>query len=86
MRVSCMQDKLHNGIKIVSRAVPRRSPYPVLSNIFFGTDNGSLRLSATDREIGITTWIEATTEESGETTLPAKLFSELVKQSPPERI
>ena len=88
MRVSCMKDKLYDGIRIVSRAVPKRSPYPVLSNIFFGTDTSgkSLKLSATDREIGITAWIEATSQEAGATTLPAKLFADLVKQSPPERI
>lgn len=88
MRVSCMQDKLNDGIRVVSRAVPKRSPYPVLSNIYVGTDSSlnSLVLSATDREIGITTWIEATVDEAGSTTLPAKLFSDLVKQSPPERI
>lgn len=88
MRVSCMQNKLNDGIRIVSRAVPKRSPYPVLSNIYIGTDSAlkSLILSATDREIGITTWIEATIEEDGSTTLPSKLFSDLVKQSPPERI
>lgn len=86
MRVSCLQDNLHEGIRTVTRAVPKRSTLPVLSNILIGTDKGMLKLAATDLQIGITTWIEATIEEEGETTLPAKLFADLVKQSPPERI
>ena len=86
MRVSCMQDKLARGISTVSRAVASRSTLPVLSNIYIGTENGMLKLAATNLEIGITTWVEAKVEESGSTTLPAKLFADLVNQSPPERI
>ncbi len=86
MRVSCMQDKLARGISTVSRAVATRSTLPVLSNIYMGTENGMLKLAATNLEIGITTWIEAKVEENGATTLPAKTIADLVNQSPPERI
>ncbi len=86
MRVSCMQDKLARGLSLVSRAVASRSTLPVLSNIYIGTDEGRLKLAATNLEIGITTWVEAKVEEAGSTTLPAKLFADLVNQSPPERI
>ncbi len=86
MRVSCMQDKLARGISTVSRAVATRSTLPVLSNIYLGTENGMIKLAATNLEIGITTWIEAKVEENGATTLPAKTIADLVNQSPPERI
>ncbi len=86
MRVSCMQDKLARGLSTVGRAVPSRSTLPVLSNIYIGTENGMLKLAATNLEIGITTWVEAQVEEGGSTTLPPKLFADLVNQSPPERI
>lgn len=86
MRVSCMQDKLAKGISTVSRAVATRSTLPVLSNIYMGTENGMIKLAATNLEIGITTWIEAKVEENGATTLPAKTIADLVNQSPPERI
>lgn len=86
MRVSCMQDKLAKGIGVVSRAVASRSTLPVLSNIYIGTENGMLKLAATNLEIGITTWVEAKVEEQGETTIPSKTFADLVNQSAPERI
>jgi DNA polymerase III subunit beta len=86
MRVSCMQDKLARGISTVNRAVASRSTLPVLSNIYIGTDDGRLKLAATNLEIGITTWIEATVEDPGATTIPARLFADLVNQSPPEKI
>ncbi|MDQ4076723.1 MAG: DNA polymerase III subunit beta [Chloroflexota bacterium] len=86
MRVSSMQDKLARGLSLVGRAVASRSTLPVLSNVYIGTEKGMLKLAATNLEIGITTWVEAKVEEPGSTTVPAKLFSDLVNQSPPERI
>lgn len=86
MRVSCMQDKLARGISTVSRAVASRSTLPVLSNILISAEEGRLRLAATNLEIGITTWVESEVQEEGSTTLPAKLFADLVNQSPPEKI
>ena len=57
MRVSCLQDNLSKGLNIVGRAVGTRSTLPVLSNILMATDNGRLRLAATNLEMGITAWI-----------------------------
>ena len=56
MKVSCLQDNLARGLNIVSRAVGTRSTLPVLSNVLLATDNGRLRLSATNLDLGITAW------------------------------
>jgi DNA polymerase-3 subunit beta len=45
-----------------------------------------LRLSATNREIGINCWIAAEVHEDGATTIPARLLAEYVNSLPPERI
>jgi DNA polymerase-3 subunit beta len=42
------------------------------------TDQGRLRLSATNLEIGINCWIDAEIHQEGSTTIPAKTFTELV--------
>jgi len=86
MRVSCLQENLARGLAIVGRAVASRSTLPVLSNIYLGTDDGRLKLAATNLEIGITCWIGAQVEEEGRTTVPARVITELVNSSPPERI
>jgi DNA polymerase-3 subunit beta len=78
MKVSVMQDKLAQGLNIVSRAVSPRSTLPVLSNVLVATDEGRLRLSATNLELGITCWIGAKIQEEGSTTVPARTFTELV--------
>lgn len=82
MKVSCLQENLSHGLSLVSRAVATRSTYPLLSNVLMSSDNGRLRLSATNREIGITCWIGAKVEEDGETTVPARTFGDLVNIMP----
>jgi len=54
----------------------------VLSNILVATDEGRLRLSATNLELGITTWIGAQVEEEGSTTVPARTITDLVTTLP----
>lgn len=86
MRVSCLQENLAKGLSVVGRAVATRSTLPVLSNVMLSTDNGRLKLSATDLEIGINCWVGAKVEEDGATTVPARSFIDLVNSLPPERI
>lgn len=86
MKVSVLQEKLAQGLSIVSRAVSPRSPLPVLANVLVATDEGRLRLSATDLEIGITCWIGAKIEEEGATTVPARTFADLVGTLPKDQV
>jgi DNA polymerase-3 subunit beta len=86
MRVSCLQENLAKGLSIVGRAVATRSTLPVLSNILLATDQGRLKLSATNLEIGITCWIGAKVEEDGSTTVPARTFVDLVSALPAEKV
>ena len=85
MKISVLQENLAHGLSIVSRAVSPRSTLPVLSNILVATDDGRLRLSATNLELGITCWIGAKIEEEGSTTVPARTFTDLVSTIPPAK-
>lgn len=78
MKVTVLRENLAQGLNIVTRAVAARSSLPVLANVLLATDDGRLRLSATNLEMGITCWIGAKIEEEGSTTVPARTFSELV--------
>lgn len=86
MKVSVLQETLAHGLAIVSRAVSPRSTLPVLMNILVATDEGRLRLSATNTEIGISCWIGAKIEEEGSTTVPARTFADLVATFPSEQV
>lgn len=82
MKVSVLQENLAYGLSVVSRAVSPRSTLPVLANVLVATDEGRLRLSATNLEMGITCWIGAKITEDGSTTVPARTFSDLVNTLP----
>ncbi len=84
MKVSVSQQNLAHGLSIVSRAVAPRTTLPVLSNVMLATDDGRLRLSATNLELGITCWIGAKVEEEGSFTVPARTFTDLVNTLPNE--
>ena len=86
MKVSCLQENLAKGLSIVGRAVASRSTLPVLSNVMLATDNGRLKLSATNLELGINCWVGAKVEDEGATTVPARLLTDFVNSLPPEQI
>jgi len=86
VRLSVMQENLAKGLSIVGRAVSTRSTLPVLGNILLSTDEGRLKLAATNLEIGVSCWIGAQVEDDGAITLPARLLTEWVNSMPAEKI
>ena len=70
----------------MSRAVSPRSTLPVLSNILIASDEGRLRLSATNLELGITCWIPARIEQEGSTTVPSRTFGDLINTLPVDQV
>jgi len=86
MKVIVKQDQLAQGVGIVSRAVSTRSPLPVLANILLQTDDGRLKLSATNLEMGINAWIGAKVEQPGSLTVPSRTFVDLVSNLPSDDV
>lgn len=86
MKVSVLQENLAHGLSVVSRAVSARSTLPILANVLIAAEEGRLRLSATDRELGISAWIGAKIEEPGATTVPARTLTDLIATLPNETI
>ncbi|MFQ5943405.1 MAG: DNA polymerase III subunit beta [Anaerolineales bacterium] len=86
MRVSILQENLARGLTTVARAVSPRSTLPVLGNVLVATEDGRLRLSGTNLELGITYWIGAKIEDEGATTVPARTFVDLVNTLPAENV
>ena len=82
MKVSCLQENLQRALGRVSRAVATRTTLPVLSNVWMGTEDGRLKIAATNMEIGVTTWVDASVSEDGQITVDARLLSEFVNTLP----
>ena len=86
MKVVCLQENLNAALADVGRAVASRTPLPITSNVLISTDGGRLKLSATNLELTITTWIGAKVEEEGVVTVPARLLGEFVGSLPSEEV
>jgi DNA polymerase-3 subunit beta len=73
-----MQENLARGLSLVSRAVSSRASLPVLTNVLLRTQDGGLRLTATNLEIGISAWVPGKIETDGALTVPARLITDIV--------
>jgi len=82
VKLSVMQENLARGLQVVSRAVPTRSTLPVLNNVLLRTEDGGLKLTATNLEIGMTYWVPGKIEVGGATTTPARLLTDIVAGLP----
>lgn len=86
MKLSVLQENLAKGLTVASRSVASRVQLPVLSNILLATDQGRLKLSATNLETGINYWLGAKVEKEGTISVPAKVFTEFVTSLPTEKV
>jgi DNA polymerase-3 subunit beta len=86
MKLSCLQENLNRGLGIVGRAVATRTTLPITNNVLLATDEGRLKLVATNLEMAISCWIGAKIEEEGAITIPARLLTEFVSSLPNDTI
>ena len=83
---SCLQENLEKGLNIVTKAIPTKSALPILSNVLITTENGRLKLSATNLETTISTYVGASIDKEGEITIPAKTFKDFIANLSPSTI
>ena len=82
MKLICTKENLKKGLFVVSRVVGVGNPLQVLNNILIKTDQGRIKLSSTNLEIGVNTWIGGKIEEEGALTVPARLLNEYINNLP----
>lgn len=84
MKLSLMQENLARSLQVVSRAVSSRATLPVLANVLLRTEDAGLKLTATNLEIGITSWVPGRIDAEGAITVPARLLTDVVNSLPPD--
>lgn len=82
MQLSVTRKELNDGLQIVSRAVSAHTSLPVLKNVLLETGTDSIKLSATDLELGIEVLIPANVQEPGGLTVHARTLLDIVAQLP----
>lgn len=86
MKLICTKENLKKGLFIVSRVVGSSNPLQVLNNVLIKTDEGRIKLSSTNLEIGVNTWVGGKVEEEGSLTVPARLINEYINNLPTEKV
>ncbi len=86
MQVTCLRENLSRGLANVSRAVASRATLPVTQNVLLEGDNGQLKLTATNTEISISTWIGAQIEGEGSITVPHRMLTDFVNSLPGQTV
>jgi DNA polymerase III subunit beta len=82
MKFSVSKDKLLEGLQTVQNVVGTRTTLPILSNVLIRAEEGVLRLTTNDLDVGMSCDIEAQVEKGGGTTLPVRRLASIVKELP----
>jgi len=78
MKFNLLTANLQQKLSFLNRAISSKNQLPILQNILIETQEQAIKLSSTDLEIGIEEICPATIEEPGKTTVPARLFTDLI--------
>lgn len=86
MRVTVNQKNLKRALGMVEKIVSRNPSLPILNNVLVKTDNGRLRISSTNLEVGINCMIGAKIDEVGEIAIPARVSSDFINNVSDEKV
>ena len=83
MKFIISSSELLKGVMAVSKAIPAKSPLPILENFLFDLKGNTLEITASDAELTLRTQIEVeSTAEEGRIAVPAKHMMDLLKELP----
>lgn len=82
MDVILDRDAFLKGLQMVQNIVEPRQTLPILANVLLETEEGTVRLTATDLEVGARVSVPARVVGKGAITVSARKLAEIVKELP----
>ena len=82
MELTVKKQDLVRELQLTQGVVERRTTIPILSNLLLEAEGETLRITATDLELGIKTSCAAKVKKDGATTVPARRLLEIVRTLP----
>ena len=83
MKLTISSTNLLKALMDVSKAIPSKSPLPILENFLFVLKGNMLEITASDSELTLRTRIEVESpEEDGAIAVPARHMTDLLKELP----
>ena len=82
MEVVLDRDQLLRGLQMVQNIVEPRQTLPILANVLLEAEGDTMRITATDLEVGARVSMPAKIGGKGKITVSARKLSEIVKELP----
>lgn len=82
MKFSVSSGDLVQGLSAVVGAVPTKATMPILETVLFETEDGKVKLCATDLEVSIVEYVDADITSEGAVAVPARRLLETLRQLP----
>ena len=79
MRIEINQKTLANHINIVQKGISSKSTLQILDGILLEAKDGKLKLTASDLEIGIETYVDCNIIENGSIVVNSRIFGDIIK-------
>lgn len=86
MRFTIPKKALLEATQKVLGAISTKNTLPILSNMLIEAQKGQVKLVATDLDMAIAHTTQADTAQEGATTVPAKRFTDIIKELPENNI
>lgn len=86
MKFTIAKEDLLEGLQQVQQVVSSRTTLPILSNVLIEAEEGGLRFTTTDLDVGVTCFAGAQVSATGATTLPVKRLVSIVRELPSAEI
>jgi len=82
MRIKTQKEPLFRAIQALQTIISTKATLPILSNILIETQKNNIYMVATDLDVGISLNLPVEVIEEGGITIPAKRFSDIVRDLP----
>src|SRR3989344_9469152 len=86
MKLIVLKTNLKDGLAAVERAATEVAKLPILKNVLLKANDGKIKITATNLELGIERLVSAKIVESGSITIPLAIFYNIVNNSDSEKI
>ncbi len=86
MKFRISKENFLAGLAQVQNVVAARTTLPILSNVLLEAEDGILRLTTTDLDVGVTVTVDAEVEKGGASTLPVRRLASIIKELPTSEI
>lgn len=86
MKIICSKNDLLIGVNTVLKAVSTRTTMPILQCILLDATQDQFKLVSNDLELGIESLVKAQIIETGNVSIDARMFSEIIKRLPDSNV